>query len=128
MQSDTTIAWFHHANYNGEVGPGQSSPGSVHSRRTRMRTMSTDLPNLDALAEQARAALAAAADEAALEQFRLEFLSRGQGKITQIKRGLRELPPEERPRVGASINRLSDELEAAYEARLEELRRRALAE
>lgn len=78
--------------------------------------------DLDALAEQARAALAAAADEAALERFRLEFLSRGQGRITRIKRGLKDIPPEERPRVGAAINALSDEIEAAYEARLAALR------
>lgn len=90
--------------------------------------MTTDPLDLDALAEQARAALAAATDEAALEQFRLEFLSRSQGKITQIKRGLREVPPEERPRVGAAINKLGDEVEAAFEARLAELRQRALSD
>ena len=85
-------------------------------------------PDLDALAQEARAALAAAADEGALEQFRLAFLSRGQGRITQITRGLKELPPDERPRVGAAINALKEEMEAAYEAKLAALRQRALAD
>jgi phenylalanyl-tRNA synthetase alpha chain len=93
-----------------------------------MDAMSTDTLNLDALADEARAALAAAASDADLEAFRLAFLSRGQGRITAIKRGLRDVAAEDRPRVGAAINRLSDEIEAAFETRRAELRERALAE
>ena len=90
--------------------------------------MRTETLDLDALAREAHAALAAALDEAALEQFRLQYLSRGQGRITQVKRGLKDVPPAERPRVGAAINRLSDEIEAAFAARQAALRAQALSD
>jgi len=86
--------------------------------------MSTQLPELDLLAHEARAALAAATDEGALEQFRLTFLSRGQGRIKLALRGLKDLPSEARPRAGASVNALHNEVEAAFEARIEALRQR----
>jgi phenylalanyl-tRNA synthetase alpha chain len=88
----------------------------------------TGAPDLDALKRDAHAALAAATDDAALERFRIEFLSRGQGRITQVKRSLGSLPPEQRPAVGAAINALGDEIEAAYNARVAALREQALAE
>ena len=84
--------------------------------------------DIEQIADQARAALAAATDEAALEQFRLAFLSRGQGKVTALRRSLGSLPAEERPRMGARINQLAGEVEAAYEARRQALRERALSE
>jgi len=90
--------------------------------------MIADDQELDQLAREAHAALAAATDEAALEAFRLQFLSRGQGRITQLKRGLKDVPQEARPRVGAALNRLGDEIESAFEARRSELRDRALTE
>ncbi|MGH2583863.1 MAG: phenylalanine--tRNA ligase subunit alpha [Dehalococcoidia bacterium] len=90
--------------------------------------MLTDNLNLDELAREAQAALAAATDEAALEQFRLRFLSRGQGQITALLRGIKDLPNEEKPRAGAAINRLHQEIEAAFEARRAELRERSLVE
>jgi phenylalanyl-tRNA synthetase alpha chain len=90
--------------------------------------MVTEELNVEQIADEARAALAAASDEAALEQFRLAFLSRGQGRITALRRSLGALPPEERPRMGARINQLAGEIEAAYEARRTALRRRALDE
>lgn len=88
--------------------------------------MTTDALNLDALAAEANAELSAAADEAALEQFRLRYLSRGQGRLTAIKRGLKDLSPEERPRAGAAINRLADEIEAAFASRRSALQEHAL--
>jgi len=93
-----------------------------------MEAMVTENPKLDEIAREAQAALAAATDEAALEQFRLRFLSRGQGQITALLRGIKDLPAEERPRAGAAINRLHQEIEAAFEARRAELRERSLVE
>jgi phenylalanyl-tRNA synthetase alpha chain len=90
--------------------------------------MVTDNLNLDELTREAHAALESATDEAALEQFRLRFLSRGQGRITALRRGLGGLPPEDRPRAGAAINRLAEEIEAAFEARRAALRARSLEE
>ncbi|HNQ36096.1 MAG TPA: phenylalanine--tRNA ligase subunit alpha [bacterium] len=64
--------------------------------------------------------LAAARTEAALEELRIRFLGRKSGRLNDILRGLKELPPEERREVGAAANRLKAEIEN----RLEEARLR----
>ena len=71
--------------------------------------------------EEARAGLAGAADERALEAWRTAVLGRS-GSLTGVLRSLGERPPEERRALGAEANRLKNELEAALEARREELR------
>ncbi|MBM4415502.1 MAG: phenylalanine--tRNA ligase subunit alpha [Chloroflexi bacterium] len=78
------------------------------------------------LAAEARAALDAAADEAALEAWRVGVLGRG-GSLTAVLRSLAGLEPETRRAVGAAANRLRDELEAALAARREALGAQALA-
>lgn len=85
-------------------------------------------PNVAQLQAEAERALAQARSEAELEQFRLAYLSRGQGTITALKRGLKDVPPADRPRIGAAINQLSDTIEAAFEARRIALRDAALAD
>ena len=81
--------------------------------------------DLDAIAADARAGLAAAEDERALEAWRTAALGRS-GSVTQVLRGLANLPPEERRAAGAAANRLKDELEAALAERREQLRAAAL--
>jgi phenylalanyl-tRNA synthetase alpha chain len=88
--------------------------------------MNGDGMNLTAIEQEAHAALAAATDEAALEAFRIRFLSRGQGQITALRRSLGTLPPEQRPAAGAAINRIAEEIEAAFEARREHLREQSI--
>ena len=75
---------------------------------------------------EAIAALAAASDEVALDVWRIEYLGR-KGKLTGVLRGLAELSIEERKALGAASNALKSELEAAYDARSDELRGAALA-
>ncbi len=88
--------------------------------------MVTGLSELDQLGRQAHDALTAATDEAALEAWRLAYLSRGQGRVTAAVDALGTLPREERPAYGKAVNALKRELEAEFEARREALARRKL--
>ena len=72
------------------------------------------------LERRALATLGERGDEHALDAWRLEWLGR-KGLLTGVLRGLRDLPAEERPRVGAEANRLKGTLESALEARRREL-------
>jgi phenylalanyl-tRNA synthetase alpha chain len=73
-----------------------------------------------AIADEASAAIAAAADSSALEEARVRYLGR-KSELTSILRGVGELPSEERGAVGAAANRARADLEAALEARREEI-------
>lgn len=82
--------------------------------------------DVELLGREAADALAAAADEAALEAWRISYLGR-KGRLTLILRGVAALPIEERRRVGAAANRLKDSLEEALRARREEVLHRRVA-
>ncbi|MSQ27637.1 MAG: phenylalanine--tRNA ligase subunit alpha [Dehalococcoidia bacterium] len=71
---------------------------------------------IDDLVVSATTALTAAADEAALEAWRVAYLGRS-GRVTQILRSLAGLPPEERRAAGAAANQAKTSLEAALAAR-----------
>ncbi|HYM51658.1 MAG TPA: phenylalanine--tRNA ligase subunit alpha [Candidatus Limnocylindrales bacterium] len=72
--------------------------------------------DLDRLAAQARAAIAAAGDPSRLEQVRVELLGKS-GQLTGVLRRLGSLPPDRRAAVGARANALKTELEDALRAR-----------
>jgi phenylalanyl-tRNA synthetase alpha chain len=74
-------------------------------------------PRVDALAQDARTAVASARSAAELEQVRIRFLGR-QGELTQLLRSLGTLPAAERPLVGGAANEVKRELEALLETRL----------
>jgi len=77
---------------------------------------------LTALLERARADLASAADEKAVEAVRLSVLGK-KGELSAVLRGMGALSPDERRAVGEIANRVKDELEqqlAAAGARLAE--------
>lgn len=78
------------------------------------------------LRRKALASLVAVADEAALDALRIQVLGRN-GKLTGILRSLATLPIDERKAVGAEANTAKAELEAAFDARAEELRASAFA-
>ncbi len=78
------------------------------------------------LRTEALAALAEAADDAALATWHVRYLGRKEGRLTGVLRGLAQLPVEERRAVGAAANALKAELEAAYEEQREALRRMAV--
>jgi phenylalanyl-tRNA synthetase alpha chain len=85
--------------------------------------------------ENLRGAVAArvqqCASETEIEQLRVEVLGR-KGEVTLLLRGLKDLPAEERPRVGEQLNQLRRQLEEELEARLavvkQASRQRALKE
>ncbi|HEV8643186.1 MAG TPA: phenylalanine--tRNA ligase subunit alpha [Methylomirabilota bacterium] len=78
-------------------------------------------PRVDAIAEEARAAIARAGSSAELEQLRVRYLGR-QGALTLLLRSLGTLPEKERPLVGAAANELKRELEALLELKLTQRR------
>jgi phenylalanyl-tRNA synthetase alpha chain len=72
---------------------------------------------LHQLRDQALQALEGSGDEASLEAVRVQYLGR-KGELTNALRGLRDVPPEQRPEIGALANEVKD----AVEARIAELR------
>ena len=70
------------------------------------------MENLDALAGEVKAAIAAAEDGATLEQLRVDYLGK-KGKLTALLKGLGKLSTEERPAAGAQINVVKQALQVA---------------
>jgi len=75
------------------------------------------LDALKSLEIEALAAVAAALDASALEEVRVTYLGRKDGRISLILRRLGTLPPEERPSLGQEANRVKDAVSEAIEAR-----------
>ncbi len=81
----------------------------------------TDTPiDLSALEAAARDQLVGAADQAALDAWRVTWLGR-RGRLTSVLRGVRELPAAQRPIIGAGANRLKAALDEALVERQAEL-------
>ena len=59
---------------------------------------------------QAEAAVAAAGDATAVEDLRVKYLGK-KGLLTEQLKSLGGLPPDERPRVGALVNRAKEALQ-----------------
>jgi phenylalanyl-tRNA synthetase alpha chain len=78
------------------------------------------IDRIDELRDEAQAALAAAPDTARLEDVRVRYLGR-KAELPNLLRGVAQLPPEERGRVGRAANEARQALEAAIEARRAEL-------
>lgn len=79
--------------------------------------------SLEALREEILERIGNGATEQEIDRLRVEYLGRG-GKLTLLLRGLREVPPEERPQLGAELNQLRHIVEEQLETRLQELNRR----
>jgi phenylalanyl-tRNA synthetase alpha chain len=87
----------------------------------------TDLTrDLEALREDALAAVAGAHDVAAVDAVELDVLGR-KGRLTAILRGIGALPGEDRPRVGAVANVVRTTVEGAIAERRSSLRGGELA-
>jgi len=82
--------------------------------------------SVEQLRSEATIALQSAADDAALRAWHVTYLGRKEGKLTAILRGLGTLTVEERKAVGAAANALKIELEEAFDARSEALRRESI--
>jgi phenylalanyl-tRNA synthetase alpha chain len=79
--------------------------------------MSDPVPDLAGIEAEALAALAKAADEAALDAWRAEWLGRTDGRVTALTRSIAQQPKESRAAFGAAANRLKGTLEAALDQR-----------
>lgn len=84
-------------------------------------TTQSGLERVAAVEEVARAALADAGDDTALEEWRTAVLGRS-GTITGILRSIGDLPEDQRRETGQAANAAKQRLEAALEERREELR------
>jgi phenylalanyl-tRNA synthetase alpha chain len=74
------------------------------------------IDRIEAIEQQASAAVAAAQTSDALEQVRVQYLGR-KADLPNILRGVAELPPEQRGAVGKRANQARKRLEAAIERR-----------
>ncbi|MEH6590664.1 MAG: phenylalanine--tRNA ligase subunit alpha [Halioglobus sp.] len=83
------------------------------------------MENLEPLANEAKAAIAAAEDGATLEQLRVDYLGK-KGQITALLKGLGKLSAEERPKAGALINVVKQELQDLIGARKDSLESAAI--
>ncbi|MCC6284421.1 MAG: phenylalanine--tRNA ligase subunit alpha [Phycisphaerales bacterium] len=75
------------------------------------------LQTLDAIHAEGLAALAGTSDHASIEAWRLAYLG-GKGRLKNAMAGLRDVPKDQKPAVGARMNEVKAALEAALEARV----------
>ena len=71
---------------------------------------------LDRLLGEARAAADGATDEGALRDLEVRFLGK-KGAITELLKGMKDVPAADKPRVGARVNEVRNEVEAALATR-----------
>ena len=82
-----------------------------------MRDGNELIQELQALESEALEAVREADDADALEEARIRFLGRKDGRISGVLRKLGSMDPEVRPRVGAEANRVKGVLQEALDAR-----------
>ena len=80
---------------------------------------------LEKIRSLASEAISLASDEQKLEEARIRFLGK-KGELTAILRGMGNVPPEERPSVGALVNTVRTHIEEALHERFEQLRASSL--
>ena len=78
------------------------------------------LERIEEIRGEAAAAIGAADSSTVLEELRVRYLGR-KAELTTILRGIAELAPEERGKVGGAANKARKELEALLEASVERL-------
>ena len=74
------------------------------------------IDTLQALEADALSAIGGASDADTLEELRIAYLGRKEGRISALLRGLGALDVSERPAVGAEANRVKESIQAALEA------------
>jgi phenylalanyl-tRNA synthetase alpha chain len=80
---------------------------------------------LEQIASEARASIAAATELSALDDLRVEYLGK-KGRLTGLLKGLGALSNEERPAAGAKINEVKQTLQAQINQQKEQLESAAL--
>lgn len=68
---------------------------------------------LNQICENAQQELSLASDKQALNACKVKYLGK-QGALTEVLRGMRDVPAEDRPKIGALVNKVRDVLEAAF--------------
>ena len=92
-----------------------------------MTSTSEDLrASLGGLAERVRERFATAGSEQELRAARADALGK-KGELTALLRGMAAVPAEQRKALGAEINAIKEQVEAAFEARLNDLAHAARA-
>jgi len=81
---------------------------------------------LQTLIQQASDEVRAAADLAALDQLRVQYLGK-KGVLTGYMKQLKDVAPEQRPQLGQQVNEAKQAVQQAIEARGEQLQREAMA-
>ena len=76
---------------------------------------------LEKIRSLASEAISRATDEQTLEEARIRFLGK-KGELTAILRGMGNVPPEERPSVGALVNTVRTHIEESLHERFEQLK------
>jgi len=76
---------------------------------------------LEQISTGAREAMSGASSEIDLQQIKAQFLGK-KGAVTELMKGMRDLPPEQRPEFGALINQVKSALEVFYEEQLQRVR------
>jgi phenylalanyl-tRNA synthetase alpha chain len=71
---------------------------------------------LDQLRDEALAAISAATDETALDQLRVRFLGQS-GTITALSKGMKDVPKEDKPRLGKLLNDVRTAVTSALDER-----------
>src|SRR3989442_4456327 len=82
--------------------------------------MTINVGDLDAIGLDARQRISAAADEAALNQLRIDLLGK-KGVLTGALRGLGSLPADQRAAAGARANALKADIESLLASRARDL-------
>jgi phenylalanyl-tRNA synthetase alpha chain len=78
----------------------------------------TAVESIEELRKEALSAVSSAGSTSDLESVRVKYLGRSAG-LTEIKKGIRDLPPEERREIGGAANKATKEIETALAERLE---------
>ncbi len=86
-----------------------------------MSGLETSVEALKRLEAEALEAVAGAEDAGSLEDLRVLYVGRKDGKISGVLRGLGKLPPQDRPVLGAEANRVKASVQRALEERKDEL-------
>lgn len=78
------------------------------------------LEQFETIAKSALEELGRVTDLKALEDFRIKYLGRN-GRVTQMVSGIKQFPPDQRPRAGQLANRMKKDIGSAFEKLRESL-------
>ncbi len=81
---------------------------------------------LGKLKDEAEKKIRQAKDEKELDEVRIEFLGRKQGKITHILRNLKNLPSEDKPLIGGLVNKLKQFIQKEIKEKKKEIEKKEI--